>query len=307
MLAANKNQSPKRGSELIILPFSLQLQEGEIRFFMNVHKVVKVIEFDGMQSIPSPLGIFEYMIDFQNVSVPVIHLKKWLGQSMSSEITLRNDQAGKSLAGPRIIICELLGYIIGILVDRTFKIRRQSSLDILDAPALFPNIGQNFKNGMIRDDHGYCYLFDLEAFFEAHDIQIAESVEDSLEGPQLLKDKSILVVEDSRLYRQLLIKALTKHGAKVQTAENGQEGLAVLLAQNERFDAIISDIEMPIMSGIDMITAFRKASSNVPYVIFHSSISNDNLIHDIVDSELGDFIVKFDEQNIVQMLMDAIA
>ncbi|MFW7381061.1 MAG: chemotaxis protein CheV [Oligoflexus sp.] len=307
MNEAEKIDFSSQASQMIILPFALSFPEGELKFFMNVHKVVKVIEYDDVHPMPTPMKPFEYLIDFQGISVPVIELKKWLRQSMDEQLLQQNLQAAPSGEQARIVICELLGYYIGIVVNRTFNVKRQNINEIIAAPALFPNVGQEFASGMIREANGFCYLFDLEAFFESQDIKLTATVDDKVDGGPRLAGKSILIVEDSKLYRSILLRVLVKHGALVDVAVNGKEGLEILLERQTKYDAIISDIEMPIMNGIDMITAYRKSSHDVPYVVFHSSISNENLVHDIVDSALGDFLVKFDESNIIERLTAALS
>jgi two-component system chemotaxis sensor kinase CheA len=68
--------------------------------------------------------------------------------------------------------------------------------------------------------------------------------------------KKILLVEDTIFLQQLEKRYLEADGYEVITADNGKEGLE-RLAQ-EKFDLIVSDIEMPEMNGWDFIKAIRK-------------------------------------------------
>jgi len=65
----------------------------------------------------------------------------------------------------------------------------------------------------------------------------------------------LLVVEDSQEIRGNLVKQLEKAGFTVVAAEDGKAGLEA--AGREVCDAVITDIEMPRMDGIELITHLR--------------------------------------------------
>jgi CheY-like chemotaxis protein len=66
----------------------------------------------------------------------------------------------------------------------------------------------------------------------------------------------ILVVDDSADTREMMAKLLELEAFTVVTAEDGRRGLQV--ADDELPDLIITDINMPNMSGIEMIKELRK-------------------------------------------------
>jgi two-component system chemotaxis response regulator CheY len=79
---------------------------------------------------------------------------------------------------------------------------------------------------------------------------------------------SALVVEDSPLMRQLICYALHQiRDLSVIEAENGVDALKKL--QNERFDIVITDINMPIMDGLKLVRRIRSDDlyRDVPIVI----------------------------------------
>jgi len=65
----------------------------------------------------------------------------------------------------------------------------------------------------------------------------------------------ILSVDDSKVIRDLVEAVLIENGHQVVTANDGSEGLAAARAQ--QFDLILSDINMPVMTGISMINKVR--------------------------------------------------
>jgi len=67
--------------------------------------------------------------------------------------------------------------------------------------------------------------------------------------------KSILAVDDSRSILQMVSFTLKGAGYTVVEASNGQEGLAQ--AQKQKFDLILTDLNMPVMDGLTMVQKLR--------------------------------------------------
>ncbi len=76
----------------------------------------------------------------------------------------------------------------------------------------------------------------------------------------------ILVADDSRVMRQIVIRTLRQAGFtghEIIEAENGRE--AVELVQREQPDLVLSDWNMPEMTGIEALTSLRASGSHVPF------------------------------------------
>lgn len=71
--------------------------------------------------------------------------------------------------------------------------------------------------------------------------------------------KRILAVDDSALMRQMVSFTLKTAGFDVTEAKDGSEALAI--AKQQDFDAVISDVNMPIMDGITLIRELRTLPS----------------------------------------------
>ncbi len=74
----------------------------------------------------------------------------------------------------------------------------------------------------------------------------------------------ILVIDDDEAIRQGIRRFLAGQGYEVEVAENGKEALRLFEA--EPADLVITDINMPEMDGIEIITTFQKLSPGVPVV-----------------------------------------
>jgi two-component system chemotaxis response regulator CheY len=70
--------------------------------------------------------------------------------------------------------------------------------------------------------------------------------------------KKILAVDDSASIRQMVTFTLKSAGYEAVDAVDGKDGLAK--AGSEKFDMIITDLNMPNLDGIGLITAVRKLS-----------------------------------------------
>lgn len=87
----------------------------------------------------------------------------------------------------------------------------------------------------------------------------------------------LLVVEDNPVNRQVMTRLLNKLGFEVELAENGQ--IAVELASQERFGAILMDCEMPVMDGYTATAAIRKIAGygDVPIIAATAYSSPDDV------------------------------
>lgn len=82
-------------------------------------------------------------------------------------------------------------------------------------------------------------------------------------------DCHVLVVDDRRDVRHISQHFLEKAGAKVSTAEDGQQGIdAVIAARDagEPFDLIVMDIQMPVIDGMQAVATLRSAGIESPII-----------------------------------------
>ncbi len=69
--------------------------------------------------------------------------------------------------------------------------------------------------------------------------------------------KKILIVDDSSMIRLVVSKAAKKMGYEIIEASNGQEGLDQLL-KNSDVSLILSDVNMPVMDGLQMVAKIKE-------------------------------------------------
>lgn len=81
-----------------------------------------------------------------------------------------------------------------------------------------------------------------------------------------LRDLKLLFVEDEEDLLQIISDALTKLQANFLTATNGLEALDII-KDNPDIDAVITDINMPYMNGLDMIKNMNDNGIEIPIII----------------------------------------
>jgi two-component system chemotaxis sensor kinase CheA len=115
--------------------------------------------------------------------------------------------------------------------------------------------------------------------------------------------KRILVVEDSITSRMLLKGILESAGYEVKTAVDGIDGFTALRA--ERFDLVVSDVEMPRMDGFDLTARIRadRALAEVPVVLVTALESREDRERGI-DVGANAYLVKsnLDQSNLLEAL-----
>jgi len=86
---------------------------------------------------------------------------------------------------------------------------------------------------------------------------------------------TILLVEDEPMVRTVAERALTRHGYKVLTANNGEEALEII-DRGDEIALLISDVVMPVMDGPTMVREARKTRPELP-ILFMSGYAEEQL------------------------------
>ena len=114
---------------------------------------------------------------------------------------------------------------------------------------------------------------------------------------------SILVIEDDKPVRRLLIDMLEKNGFSVVAVDNGTEGLA--LASRDLPSLIITDVKMPGMTGLELLETLRgdEALRSIPVIVISANVDRATTRRGM---ELGaaDFITKpFTEEEVLHSIV----
>jgi DNA-binding response OmpR family regulator len=78
--------------------------------------------------------------------------------------------------------------------------------------------------------------------------------------------RRVLIADDSRVFRLLMVDVLMEHGLEVLEASTGRDALEILLSQRPQL-AILDGL-LPLLSGFDIITKLREAAPDYKPVTF---------------------------------------
>lgn len=87
---------------------------------------------------------------------------------------------------------------------------------------------------------------------------------------------SILLVEDELFAQKLATNVLKQIGVKeVVVAKNGADALKILAMPNAKFDLVISDWNMPEMTGLNLLRKVRETWPEMPFIMLTGKTTGD--------------------------------
>jgi two-component system, OmpR family, response regulator MprA len=101
----------------------------------------------------------------------------------------------------------------------------------------------------------------------------------------------ILVVDDERAVRESLRRALTMEGYEVELAEDGVDALARLRSGDSHPDALVLDVLMPHLNGLEVCRRLRAAGDRVPVLMLTARDQVDDRVAGL-DAGADDYVVK---------------
>ncbi|TNF53716.1 MAG: PAS domain-containing sensor histidine kinase [Burkholderiales bacterium] len=126
-----------------------------------------------------------------------------------------------------------------------------------------------------RDGVGTCF----EIWMPATDRPADASADTDVPAPasaRRTESRRVLYVDDDALLTDLVFRQLTRAGHQVTTESDPREALRRLEDDPQAFDLLISDHNMPQMSGLDMVTTVQQIRPSLP-VILTSAVVSDEL------------------------------
>ncbi len=112
----------------------------------------------------------------------------------------------------------------------------------------------------------------------------------------------ILTVDDSRTMLSMLQHTLSGAGFEVIQAEDGQQGLDKL--KTESFDVVITDINMPVMDGIEFIKNVRSSGKyqSLPILILTTESSREKRDQGRAAGGTGWIVKPFDPEKLISVI-----
>jgi two-component system chemotaxis sensor kinase CheA len=119
--------------------------------------------------------------------------------------------------------------------------------------------------------------------------------------------QSVLLVDDSAFFRNMLAPVLKAAGYRVRVAPNAQEGLTALRS-GQTFDVVLTDIEMPDMNGFEFAETIRADQhlSAMPIIALSSLVSPAAIERGKL-AGFHDYVAKFDRPGLIAALKEQTA
>ena len=250
-----ENNAPFGCSFLITLPLNMATSRGILieasgqRYFIPTRIVETPLRIE-----PNQLKSIEgsRVINVNGRNIPVFEL--------ASLLNLKPIQIDphKKL---NVLILSLAQKRMALIVDRIAD-EREILLKRLNPPLEEVRF---LTGATILGDGSLVPVLNTNDLFQSGSDYSGEKIEDKIE-----KKKKILVVEDSITSRMLLKNVLEGAGYEVTTAINGVKAWEIL--HRQKFDLIVSDVEMPEMDGFELTKKVRKDEQlkSVPLILLTS-------------------------------------
>jgi len=107
----------------------------------------------------------------------------------------------------------------------------------------------------------------------------------------LIKTLTLLYVEDELSLQEDICQNIDPFVHKIIRANDGKEGIDLFIQNRDEIDLIISDILMPKMNGIDMITAIRELDAEIP-VIYTTAFNDSKYMKETIEQSIITYILK---------------
>ncbi len=236
------------------------------RFHLEVPLTLSVVRSlvveVGDEAYAFPLAHIERMCDLEPADIVQVegrqhfwHEGRHVGLVAASQLLQRpaSQNSGQTL---KVVVIRERDAIYGVAVERFIGER---TLVVLPLDERLGKV-QDISAGALLDDGSVVLIVDVEDMLRSVDKllntgrleRIARRSDQVVEAAR----KRILVVDDSLTVRELQRKLLLNRGYDVTVAVDGMDGWNAL--RSEDFDLLITDIDMPRMDGIELVTLLRR-------------------------------------------------
>ena len=236
------------------------------RFHLEVPLTLSVVRSlvveVGEEAYAFPLAHIERMCDLEPQDIVQIegrqhfwHEGRHVGLVAASQLLNRpaSQSSGETL---KVVVIRERDAVYGVAVERFVGER---TLVVLPLDERLGKV-QDISAGALLDDGSVVLIVDVEDMLRSVDklLNTGRLERIARHGNQAAEvaRKRILVVDDSLTVRELQRKLLLNRGYDVAVAVDGMDGWNAL--RSEDFDLLITDIDMPRMDGIELVTLLRR-------------------------------------------------
>ncbi len=296
-----------KNNELQLLVFRISNAQESAFYAINVFKTREVVESRNhfLTQIPSSHHLLEGTIILRGLQIPILNLPAWLGATLTKEeIKLSN-----------ILVCDFNGVIIGLRIMSAYRVIKKNWNE-MHAPDSYRLKSDGLvMNDTRLEDGSLCLILDYEKLLaDVIPQALVDVVSDSehfrdLEMPEKLKNGTVLIAEDSKTAQRALIQIFAKAKIDMKLFDNGKKLVDYLITLGkgavDETPVIITDIEMPEMSGFTVIQTLKANPlfNKIP-IIVNSSMTGENNKREAQSLGADGFIDKTKSHNIIPLIIE---
>ena len=267
-----------KNNELQLLVFRVNDKKDSAFYAINVFKTREVVESRNhyLTQIPSSHPFLEGSIILRGLQIPILNLPAWLSTPLTKEEIKRSN----------ILICDFNGVIIGLRIMSAFRVIKKNWNEMHAPDSYRLKEDGVIMNDTRLEDGSLCLILDYEKLLADVIPQAMVDIDTDTANlidvviPAKLKNGTVLIAEDSRTAQRHLIQIFNKANINMQLFENGKKLIDFIDALGEKaadIPAIITDIEMPEMSGFTVLKLLKESpyAKNIP-IIVNSSMTGEN-------------------------------
>lgn len=295
-----------KNNELQLLVFRVSAKEDSAYYAINVFKTREVVESKNhyMTQIPASHPLLEGTMVLRGLQIPILNLPAWLNVGLTKEEVKKSN----------ILICDFNGVIIGLRIMSAFRVVKKNWNE-MHAPDSYRVGDQNVViNDTRLEDGSLCLVLDYEKLLA--DV-VPQAMVDVCESPANIQDivlphklvsGSVLIAEDSKTAQRHLKQIFENSNLDMKMFNNGKQLVDHIESLGDKASevpAIITDIEMPEMSGFTVVKILKNnpATKDIP-IIVNSSMTGENNKREAEELGADGFINKTKSHNIVPLIVD---
>lgn len=294
-----------KNNEVQLLVFKADDTEESSYYAINVFKTREVVEASRhhLTQLPSAHPLLEGTIILRGMQIPVLNLPLWLNIRLSPEKVKKSDY----------LICDFNGILIGLRIMYAFRVIKRNWTE-MNSPDSY-RMGEEglVMNDTRLEDGSLCLILDYEKLLADVIPQAMVNTELSpaniadLSLPKKLQHGTVLIAEDSKTAQRHLRQIFENSKVSYKIFDNGKLLIDYIFAMRDpqEIPAIITDIEMPEMSGFTVLQMIKAndQTRNIP-IIVNSSMTGDNNKREANHLGADGFIDKTKSHDILPLIIE---
>lgn len=137
---------------------------GEELYGVNIMDVKEIVRLQNVRVIPNAPYYVEGIIKLRSEIIPIIDLHKRFNIQSTSKPEDIEMEGG-------FIILDIEGSKIGIIIDKVERVVTIKEEEVKEPPQMLSGIGNEYIEGVVREDHGYLIMLNTRKLFNASELQ----------------------------------------------------------------------------------------------------------------------------------------